>query len=198
MIRQIKLFVGLGNPGPKYENTRHNFGFIVLDEIAAANHLEFKIWSNVARVSFYELFNNKVWLLKPVTFMNFSGKVVAFFARYYKINIEEIFIFYDDFSIPIGKYKIKMSGSAGGHNGVDSIIKYLYSKDFPRMKLGIGPLPKFVQMKDFVLSKFLPVDEEKVERVKKKAVDVFEKINKSGIDKTVSNLANEKYNSIFK
>jgi PTH1 family peptidyl-tRNA hydrolase len=190
MSKQIKLFVGLGNPGQKYKDTRHNFGFIVLDEIAQAKHLEFKNWRNIADVSFYDCSKGKIWLLKPMTFMNLSGTSVCAFAKYYKIDPEEIFVFYDDFLIPIGKYRIRMSGSAGGHNGISSIIDCLHASNFPRMKLGIGLLPKFVQSAEFVLSKFAKEDKERIKLIKETAVNVFDEINISGIDKAASKLAN--------
>ncbi|MCL2390053.1 MAG: aminoacyl-tRNA hydrolase, partial [Endomicrobia bacterium] len=100
----IKLFVGLGNPGNKYENTRHNLGFMVLDEIAENKRLEFKTWSDMADISFYDYDGAKIALLKPAMFMNNSGIAVSNFARYYKINADEIFVFYDDFSIALGEF----------------------------------------------------------------------------------------------
>jgi PTH1 family peptidyl-tRNA hydrolase len=190
--KQIKLFVGLGNPGHKYKNTRHNLGFMVLDSIALTKGLEFKNWDNVADISFYEGSSiGRVWLLKPTTFMNLSGDAVSSFAKYYKISTEEIVICYDDFSIPLGGYKIRMSGSAGGHNGIKSIIERLHTDKFPRIKFGIGPLPKFMDMSDFVLSKFAKEDENKINLVKKISVEIFDEINASNIDKAASKLADK-------
>ncbi|MDR2818882.1 MAG: aminoacyl-tRNA hydrolase [Endomicrobium sp.] len=192
MSKQIKLFVGLGNPGHKYKNTRHNLGFMVLDSIALTKGLEFKNWDNVADISFYEGSSiGRVWLLKPTTFMNLSGDAVSSFAKYYKISTEEIVICYDDFSIPLGGYKIRMSGSAGGHNGIKSIIERLHTDKFPRIKFGIGPLPKFMDMSDFVLSKFAKEDENKINLVKKISVEIFDEINASNIDKAASKLADK-------
>lgn len=192
MSKQIKLFVGLGNPGHKYKNTRHNLGFMVLDSIALAKGLEFKNWDNVADISFYEGSSiGRVWLLKPTTFMNLSGDAVSSFAKHYKISTEEIVICYDDFSIPLGGYKIRMSGSAGGHNGIKSIIERLHTDKFPRIKFGIGPLPKFMDMSDFVLSKFAKEDENKINLVKKFSVEIFDEINASNIDKAASKLADK-------
>jgi PTH1 family peptidyl-tRNA hydrolase len=188
---QIKLFVGLGNPGHKYENTRHNLGFMVLDSIAMAKGIEFKNWDNVADVSFFEAPAWKVWLLKPTTFMNSSGDAISCFIKYHKISVKEILVCYDDFSIPLGDYKIRMSGSAGGHNGIKSIIEHLGTDDFPRAKFGIGPLPKFMNMVDFVLAKFPKEDEVKINAVKNLAVETFDEINASDIDKAASNLANK-------
>jgi PTH1 family peptidyl-tRNA hydrolase len=189
---RIKLFIGLGNPGQKYENTRHNLGFIILDEIVALKHLKFKMWNDMADVSFYGEADFGVWFLKPVTFMNLSGVAVSSFAKYYKIKPEEIFVFYDDFLIPLGGYRIRMSGSSGGHNGISSVIESLHSDNFPRMKLGIGPLPKFIQAADFVLSKFVREDKDKMSLIKKTAASLFDGIYMSGLDKAVSKLTNIK------
>jgi PTH1 family peptidyl-tRNA hydrolase len=190
--KQIKLFVGLGNHGHKYKNTRHNLGFMALDSIALAKGLDFKNWDSMADISFYEVSSiGKVWLLKPTTFMNLSGDAVSSFAKYYKISAEEIVVCYDDFSIPLGGYKIRMFGSAGGHNGIKSIIERLNTDKFPRIKFGIGPLPKFMDMADFVLSKFAKEDENKINLVKKLSVEIFDEINASNIDKAASKLANK-------
>jgi PTH1 family peptidyl-tRNA hydrolase len=176
----------LGNPGQEYKNTRHNFGFKALDAIAESKGLSFKNWENVADISFYEALNGKVFLIKPLTFMNLSGEPSCAFARYYKIRPEEILVFYDDFSIPLGEFRIRMSGSSAGHNGVSSLIKHFGTASFARMKLGIGPLPEFIKMPDFVLSKFAPHDDDKIKSVCAKAVDFFEDACKYDIEKAVS------------
>jgi PTH1 family peptidyl-tRNA hydrolase len=191
MNKRVELFVGLGNPGRIYGNTRHNLGFVVLDAIAISRFLNFKTWHSVAEVSFYEEINGRVWFLKPMTFMNLSGTVVASFIKYYKIDPEGIFVFHDDLSVPVGRYKIRMFGSAGGHKGIKSIIDHLYTNKFPRMKLGIGPLPKFIQVIDFVLSKFNKDEMEKINLVKEKAIDIFSEINILGIEKAVSKITNK-------
>ncbi|MDR3281782.1 MAG: aminoacyl-tRNA hydrolase, partial [Endomicrobium sp.] len=141
--------------------------------------------------SFYESLNYKRWLLKPTTFMNFSGIAVSNFVKYYKVNPEEIFVFCDDFSVSLGEYKIRTSGSSGGHNGINSIISYLKTNKFPRMKLGTGPIPKSSPISDFVLSKFTKKNKGKIELIKKTAVNIFNEINLVGLDKAVSKLANK-------
>jgi PTH1 family peptidyl-tRNA hydrolase len=191
--KQIKLFVGLGNPGHKYKDTRHNLGFMALDCIALAKGLEFKDWDNIGDISFYEACGSKVWFLKPTTFMNLSGDAVSSFAKYYKIDPEEMVICYDDFYIPLGQYKIRMSGSAGGHNGIKSIIERLHTDKFPRIKFGIGPFPEFMDMANFVLSKFSKQDEDKIDSIKKLSVEIFDEIVASAdVDKAASNLATKK------
>jgi PTH1 family peptidyl-tRNA hydrolase len=187
----IKLFVGLGNPGKEYENTRHNFGFKALDAIADAKRLEFKNWNNMADISFYTLNGEKIWLLKPETFMNLSGLPLSAFMRYYKISPEEILIFYDDFSIPLGEFRIRMSGSDGGHNGIKSIVQNLNTQNFARMKLGIGPLPKFIKTPDFVLSKFRSQDEEQIKLMRQKAAEFFDAVNEIGLEKAASKIMAE-------
>ena len=190
MSIETKLFIGLGNPGRRYINTRHNLGFVVLDAITENLYLEFKAWNNnMANVSFYNHNNGRVGLLKPTIFMNLSGVSIASFAKYYKIKPEEIFVFYDDFSIALGEYRIRMSGSSGGHNGIKSIIEHLNTENFPRMKLGIGPLPKNIDIPNFVLSEFLEEDKEKINLMQEAAILVFKEIIKSGIDKAASKLA---------
>jgi PTH1 family peptidyl-tRNA hydrolase len=187
----IKLFAGLGNPGKEYENTRHNFGFKALDAIAEAKRLEFKSWNNMADISFYSLNGEKIHLLKPGTFMNLSGLPLSAFMRYYKISPEEIFVFYDDFSIPLGDFRIRMSGSDGGHNGIKSIIQNLSAQNFARMKLGIGPLPKFMKTADFVLSKFRDEDEEQIKLMRQKAVEFFDMVNEAGLEKAASKITTD-------
>jgi PTH1 family peptidyl-tRNA hydrolase len=184
----IKVFVGIGNPGGEYKNTRHNFGFEVIDAIAESKNLSFKNYENTAGISLYEHENGKSYLLKPLTFMNNSGYPLASFMNYYKIIPQEIFVFYDDFAIPLGSFKIRMNGSAGGHKGIESIINSIKSQDFARMKLGIGPQPQNMQNKNFVLSSFRKDEQEKVENVKKKALDIFEAICEMGLEKAVSRI----------
>jgi PTH1 family peptidyl-tRNA hydrolase len=189
----VKLFVGLGNPGDKYKNTRHNFGFMVLDSIAKKNSLEFKNWNNMADISFYrpaeleQIVN--IYLLKPMTYMNNSGEPIAAFAKYYKIDIKDIFVFYDELSINLGDFRIKLSGSSAGHNGIKSIIKHFNSENFPRMKLGIGVSSLSSSEKvDFVLSQFDASDKEKIAPIIDKAIEFFESVCLLGLEKAVSKL----------
>lgn len=184
----IRLFVGIGNPGGEYKNTRHNFGFEVIDAIAESKGLSFKNYENTAGIALYEHENGKTHLLKPLTFMNNSGYPLSSFMNYFKIAPHEIFVFYDDFAIPLGEFKIRMNGSSGGHKGIQSIIESIKSQDFPRMKLGIGSKPQNMQNKNFVLSSFKKDEEEKVESVKKQALDLFDTISTLGLEKAISRL----------
>ncbi|MDR2860885.1 MAG: aminoacyl-tRNA hydrolase [Elusimicrobiota bacterium] len=182
----VKLFVGLGNPDDKYKNTRHNLGFEVLDAIANAKGLNFKNHDNAAGVSVFEHNFGKAYLLKPMTYMNNSGDPLVSFMNYYKIAPNEIFVFYDDFSIPLGEFKIKMNGSSAGHNGLKSIIARLNTENFARMKLGIGHRPEFISTVDFVLSKFHKDDKEKIDLTINKAVDFFNAACEAELEKAIS------------
>ena len=136
-MAEIKLIVGLGNPGRKYERTRHNIGFLVLDRLAAdhgvemANHLRWR--AHVAKVA-----GQGAIMIKPQTFMNESGQSVGAALRFYKWQPEQVLVVYDDVSLPFGSLRYRASGSAGGHNGMKSIISHLGSDRFPRLKIGIG------------------------------------------------------------
>jgi PTH1 family peptidyl-tRNA hydrolase len=133
----IKLVIGLGNPGRKYEETRHNIGFLVLGKLASrygaemANHLKWR--AHVAKVP-----GTGTILMKPQTFMNESGQSVGAALRFYKWTPEEVLVVYDDVSLPFDSLRFRMAGSAGGHNGMKSIISHLGSDQFPRLKIGIG------------------------------------------------------------
>ena len=131
----IRLIVGLGNPGREYENTRHNAGFMILDRFARRAGVEFgnerKFEARFAR-------SGSLFLLKPQTFMNLSGRSVAAVCQFYKIEPAEVLVAYDDVALPEGKLRIRLSGSAGGHNGMRSIIACLGTDQFPRVRFGVG------------------------------------------------------------
>ena len=154
------IVVGLGNPGAKYEKTRHNAGFIAIDHIAA------KLGVKVDRVKFHalvcecELAGKRVLLMKPETFMNSSGVAIGEAATFYKIPPENVLVLHDEISFDAGLFRIRRKGSAGGHNGLKSIIEHLGSDGFPRIKIGVGqkPSPDY-DLVDWVLGKF-PKDAE--------------------------------------
>lgn len=154
----ISLVAGLGNPGRDYEATRHNLGWVVVDALAKKHRLTWKhVVQFEAEVARWELGAGRTrWLVKPLTFMNGSGKSVGNLARFYKIEPSEIAAVYDDLTIDLGLIKVSTSGSAGGHNGVASLIEHLGS-EFVRYRLGIGPKqPAQMDMAAFVLGKFTP------------------------------------------
>ena len=149
------LIVFLGNPGPKYECTRHNAGFMAGDALAkklgvSINRLRFKALTAAAEIN-----GEKVLLMKPQTFMNLSGEAVGQAARFYKIPPERVLVVSDEISLPLGKLRVRPKGSAGGHNGLKSIIASLGSDAFPRIRIGVGapPHPDY-DMADWVLSVF--------------------------------------------
>ena len=149
------LLVFLGNPGPKYECTRHNAGFMAADALArklgvSINRARFKALTAPAEIN-----GEKVLLLKPQTYMNLSGEAVGEAARFYKILPEHVIVVSDEVSLPLGKLRVRMKGSAGGHNGLESIIASLGSDNFPRVRIGVGapPHPDY-DMADWVLSVF--------------------------------------------
>src|SRR6185503_15785578 len=154
----LSLVAGLGNPGREYEHTRHNLGWVVLDALAKKRGLAWKQAPQFeAQIARWDVGEGRTrWLLKPLTFMNDSGKTVGAVARFYKIPPEDIAAVYDDLTIDLGLIKVTTSGSAGGHNGVASLIEHLGS-GFARYRLGVGPKePAQMDMADFVLGKFTP------------------------------------------
>jgi len=138
-MKPIKLIVGLGNPGQKYEKTRHNVGFLFIDTLAENQNLTLKDNNKFYGLASKEnLFGHSVWLLKPQTYMNLSGKSVASLLNFYKIEIEETLVIYDELDLPPGTAKLKKGGGHGGHNGLRDIIAATGSKEFFRLRLGIG------------------------------------------------------------
>ena len=149
----MKIFVGLGNPGVKYANTRHNAGYMVMDELAKLCNLEF----NQEKFSSYfakgKVGKEDVILLKPTTFMNNSGFAVRQCLDFYKESMENVVIIYDDIALPVGKIRLRQKGSDGGHNGIKSIVHCGFTTEFNRIRVGVGKDPK-ISMVDWVLSKF--------------------------------------------
>ena len=147
------LVVGLGNIGAEYANTRHNMGFMVLDAWAQASNISFESgrYGSTATVSFK---GRKFTLLKPSTYMNLSGKAVRYWMNELKVPVENILVISDDLNIPFGTLRLRKNGSAGGHNGLKSVIECLKSQDFPRIKLGVGqkPSPEY-PLTDWVVGK---------------------------------------------
>lgn len=152
-----RLFVGLGNPGKDYDNTRHNFGFDVAEQFAASCGvtLPFETKFN-ARVAAGHVDGIKTWVVQPYSFMNVSGDVVLKVANYYKVAKEHILIAVDDADLPLGALRMRCSGRSGGHRGLESIEKRLGTKDYARQKLGIGRIGETRDIKNYVLGRFSP------------------------------------------
>lgn len=153
----IKLFVGLGNPGDKYERTRHNAGFWWIDQIAAQTNT--KLVSDVKFSGVVGKINQESWLLKPTTFMNLSGKAVAALANYYKITPAEILVIHDELDLPAGGIKLKFAGGHGGHNGLKDIHAALGTANYWRLRIGIGHPGDRNEVVNFVLKP--PLKDEK-------------------------------------
>ena len=150
----MKLVVGLGNVGDKYCFTRHNVGFMVVDKWAIMNDVTFKEDKKLkCFIAKYKSEMEDIMLIKPTTFMNLSGEAVIAVINYYKIDISDVIIVYDDLSLELGTIRFRPSGSDGGHNGIKSIIKHLGTSSFARLKVGIGPQPP-IPAENFVLQNF--------------------------------------------
>lgn len=185
------LIVGLGNPGPKYENTRHNVGFLTINALTKeydrkADKLKFKSMIGDAMIS-----GKRCLLMQPVTFMNNSGEAVAEAMRFYKIPIENVIVIYDDISLEPGFLRIRRKGSDGGHNGIKSIIALTGSEAFPRIKLGVGkkPSPDY-DLAAWVLSEFTDAERTKIDQSISNACAALKLMVDGQIDKAMN-----RYNS---
>lgn len=158
----MKMVIGLGNPGKKYELTRHNIGFLSIDKLASdigVNSFTSTIAKYNALITEARFNGQRVLLVKPLTFMNLSGEAIRALIDWYKLEIEDILVIYDDLDLPTGKLRFREKGSAGGHNGIKSIIAHLGTENFKRVKVGIDR-PKGISVVDYVLTNFS--EEEKV------------------------------------
>ena len=182
------LIVGLGNPGRQYELTRHNAGFLFADLLADKNSAKISKIQFKSVTASIDVGGHKCLLMKPQTFMNNSGEAVKQAAAFYKIPPEKIIVVFDDISLPCGKLRIRRKGSAGGHNGIKSIIYHLNSDNFPRVKLGVGekPHPDY-DLADWVLSNFKKDEIPALHEAAEKACDAVELIVKGDTDKAMSN-----------
>ena len=181
------IVVGLGNPGPKYENTRHNVGFLVADELASRGGESIRKAKHHALTATVTLGGQGVLLMKPTTYMNLSGEAVGDAARFYKIPADHVLVISDDTDLPQGKLRFRKSGSAGGHNGLKSIIQHLGSDQFPRLKVGVGgkPHPDY-DMADWVLGQLKGEDKKVMDEAVKRAADGVECFLKDGIEKAMN------------
>jgi peptidyl-tRNA hydrolase, PTH1 family len=150
----LKLFVGLGNPGKAYENTRHNVGFMIIDELAKQLNISLDKAKFNGMFGMGTVSGQKVILCKPLTYMNLSGECVRPLVDYYNIDIDEVIVIYDDLDLPTGKIRLRMKGSAGGHNGIKSLIQHLGTQEFKRIRVGIDRPKNGVKVTDYVLGRF--------------------------------------------
>ena len=171
------IIVGLGNPGKQYTHTRHNVGFDTIDILADKYRININDKKHKALYGKGTIENQKVILVKPQTFMNLSGESVRAFIDYYKVDEqEELIIIYDDISLEPGQLRLRVKGSAGGHNGIKSIIRHLGGQVFKRVKVGIGEKPKCYDLADYVLSRFSKAERELVDDSLERAADAVVKM----------------------
>lgn len=186
------LIVGLGNPGKEYQNTRHNAGFMAIDKLADTFGGDFSSWQgNLAQYAKTEYNGKTLYLLKPLTYMNLSGRAVSSFANFYKIPPTQILVIFDDMSLPLGSIRIRREGSAGGQNGMKNIIELLGTQQIARLRIGIGPRPAYFDGKDFVLSKFSSQEEVLLKDALERTVSAVKELLSSGIDAAMTD-ANRK------
>ncbi len=149
----MKLIVGLGNPGKEYEKTRHNTGFMVMDRLAETFQVSINVKKFKGEYVKFKYRGEDVILLKPMTYMNNSGESVIQVMNYFKIDVEDLLVIYDDMDTPTGKLRLRQSGSAGGHNGIKSIIAHVGTQNFKRIRVGIDKHPQ-IPVVDYVLGRF--------------------------------------------
>ena len=181
------IIIGLGNPTKKYSATRHNIGFDVIDSLALAHGIKVNTNKHKALCGKGIIYGNNVVLAKPLTYMNLSGESVRAIIDFYKADIEsELIVIYDDIDLDLGQVRVRLKGSAGGHNGMKSIISHLSSQNFYRVRVGIGNKPEEMQLADYVLSHFDKIDRSKADEGIKDAVGAIETIISSGIEKSMN------------
>lgn len=170
----MKLIVGLGNPGKQYDKTRHNIGFEVIDALSERlniplNQAKFQGVYGVGHIQ-----GEKVFLLKPLTYMNISGESIRAMMDYFQINDDELVIIYDDLDLPVGKIRLRQKGSAGGHNGIKSTIAHLGTQEFNRIRVGIDRPPSGMKVPDYVLGRFSKEEQELISEVIPKCASACE------------------------
>lgn len=171
------IIAGLGNPGKEYEGTRHNVGFDVIDALADKYNISVNERKGRAFCGKGIIAGQKVLLVKPQTFMNLSGESIRSLVDFYKIDPEvEFLVIFDDVSLDVGQIRIRKKGSAGGHNGIKSIISHLGTQDFQRIKVGVGEKPKGYDLADYVLGHFSKADKEEMTEGYKQAIEAVELI----------------------
>jgi PTH1 family peptidyl-tRNA hydrolase len=181
------LVIGLGNPGDKYEGTRHNAGFAVVDELAERSHIPVQRLKHRALTNAAVIGGRKALLMKPITYMNLSGEAAGDAAAFYKIAPERILVICDDVALPLGKLRIRRQGSDGGHKGLRSITERLRTDAFPRLRLGVGakPHPDY-DMADWVLSRFSGEDQKSMDEAVGRAADAVACILSGDIDQAMA------------
>lgn len=182
----IKIIAGLGNPGVKYDGTRHNMGFMVMDCLADKLGLVFSSSAKFhGELAVKDFENERVYFIKPDTFMNLSGVSVGALAGFYKIAPQDILVVHDEMNLPFGRLKLRHDGSAGGHNGLTSVIQHLGSSKFPRLKMGIGKKVGEDQV-SHVLGRFTPEEKESLDDFVLQGTKAVLKVLADGVNKAMT------------
>ncbi len=190
----MKLIIGLGNPGKKFANTRHNLGFMVVDDfVKELTPLSSKsVWESVAKPAIQFCKLNEIIIMKPQTYMNLSGLAVSYLANFYKVDLRDIWVVHDDIDLPLGKLRIRRGGASAGHNGIESIMKELGGDNFVRFRIGVGRHKKAEQaernlhrreVEKYVLSPFSRTEAGALRKMIKKTVEVVKICLKDGLEK---------------
>lgn len=182
----MKLIVGLGNPTPKYENTRHNVGFAVIEHLVEEYGIAVDTVKHKGIYGKGRMEGQPVILLKPMTYMNLSGESVLQVASYFKISSEDIIVIYDDINLDVGRLRIREKGSAGGHNGIKNIIACLGTDAFPRIRIGVGMKPPRMDLADYVLSRFSKEEQDCMETGYEKACKAAALMVKDEIERAMN------------
>ncbi len=181
----MKVIAGLGNPGTRYKNTRHNAGFWTVDRVAEAAKAEFNREKYHAVVAETTWKSERLLLIKPMTFMNLSGESVARAVRYNNVELCDLLVVVDDVNLELGRIRLRPGGSAGGHNGLKSVIEHLGTDQFPRLRIGVGQ-SKGAVLRDHVLSTFAPDEKAVAEDAAARAAEAALSFVESGIDKAMN------------
>lgn len=181
-MEKLTVIVGLGNPGKKYENTRHNVGFSTIDILSAKFGIKVNRLKHKALTGDGIIKGERVILVKPQTFMNLSGESIYEIAEWYRLPMENLIVIYDDVDLPVGTIRIRQKGSSGTHNGMRSVIYQLRSDEFPRIRIGIGKAPEEWDLADYVLSRFNAEEAVEVAKSIERATEAAAAIVHSGIE----------------
>ena len=183
----MKVIVGLGNPGREYEMTRHNIGFLVLDELAGRLNLSFRrSWWSPVQTAKGKIGQQPVRLVKPQTFMNRSGRAVSPALRQVGGKPDDLLVIFDDTALSWGQLRVRAQGSSGGHNGVQSVMDALGGGAFGRIRVGIGPKPDSVSLSDYVLGSFSDAEQQNLKEVVRRAADAVEMVCTAGVEQTMN------------
>lgn len=179
----MKLIAGLGNPGRRYKNTRHNIGFRVIDKLANKYNAKLKRqFFQRAKAANLSILGENILVIQPLTFINLSGGCIRHFYKSLKLNLKDLLVICDDINLPLGKIRIRPSGSAGGHNGLTSIIDSLGTEEFPRLRIGVGRAQPIEDFVEYVLLNFAEEEEKTVEQATEEAASACESWIKDGTE----------------